>query len=62
MTLDISMNLGHIMTSDCRDDKDSKKKSGGKMQLAVCWLASQLASSHLHLLMQKCVMNDFVAN
>ena len=30
--------LGHIMTADCRDDKDIKKNnSGGKTQWAICW-------------------------
>ena len=39
--------LGHLMTADCRDDKDIKKKNlGGKMQLAICWSGSY----HLHLL------------
>ena len=36
--------LGHVMTADCRDD-NLKKKSIGKMQLAICWSGS----SHLHL-------------
>ena len=37
------------MTADCRDDKDIKNNSGGKMQLAICWSGS----SHLHLRRQK---------
>ena len=41
--------LGHIMTADCRDDKDIKKQFRGKMQLAICWSGN----SHLHLLRQK---------
>ena len=41
--------LGHIMTADCRDDKDIKNNSGGKMQWAICWSGN----THLHLLRQK---------
>ena len=41
--------LRHIMTADCRDDKDIKKKSGDKMQWAICWSGN----SHLHPLRQK---------
>ena len=37
--------LGHVMSADCRDDKDIKNNSGYKMQLAICWSGS----SHLHL-------------
>ena len=29
--------LGHIMTADCRDDKDIKNNSRGKTQLTICW-------------------------
>ena len=29
--------LGHIMIADCRDDKDIKNNSGGKMQCAIYW-------------------------
>ena len=41
--------LGDIMTADCRDDKDLKNNSRGKMQWAICWSGN----SHLHLLRQK---------
>ena len=37
------------MTADCRDDKDIKNNSAGKLQLAICWLGS----FYLHLLRQK---------
>ena len=37
------------MTADCRDDKDIKNNSGGKMQLTICGSES----SHLHLWRQK---------
>ena len=40
---------GHIMTADCRDNKDIEINSGGKMQLATCWSGN----SHLHLRRQK---------
>ena len=38
--------LEHIMTADCRDDKDIKKQFRRQMQLAICWSGN----SHLHLL------------
>ena len=41
--------LTHVMTADCRDDKNIKNNTGGKMELAICWSGS----SHLHLLRQK---------
>ena len=41
--------LGHVMTVDCRDDKDIKNNSWGKMLFGICWSGS----SHLHLLRQK---------
>ena len=41
--------LGHIMTADYMDEKDIKNRSGGKMELAICWSGS----FYLHILSQK---------
>ena len=48
--------LWHVMTVDCRGDKDVKNNSGGKMLLAICWSGS----SHLHLLRQKSNCPSFI--
>ena len=44
-------NLGHVMTADCRDDKDINKKiiQEAKCSWQICWSGS----SQLHLLRQK---------
>ena len=41
--------LGHIMTADCRDDKDIKKQFIRQNAVGNCWSGN----SHLHILRQK---------